>query len=191
MTENQQDIQREMEGRSTSELVSILRNRDEEEWRPEVFQIVAIILASRGISPGEIAALGPEGVDVVETQQLVTVGRYPTPLEAHSHRLALEAAGLTAWVCDEAAGTMYGMGVGARLQVRVEDEEAARAVLEDQPSPSAEMPPECGDPPCPRCGSTDVTETAEAAEPLPLPQVSRPRNSLRHECRACGHSWLD
>jgi len=139
VTENLQDIQHEMERRPTSELVSILRKRDEEEWRPEVFQIVATILANRGISPGEITALGPQGVDVVETQQLVTVGWYPTALEAHSHRLALEAAGLTAWICDEFAGTMYAMGIGARLQVRAEDEEAARAVLEGQPSPSEEV----------------------------------------------------
>jgi hypothetical protein len=50
VNENLQDIPREMEQRSTSELVSILRNRDEDEWRPEVFQIVATILSSRGIS---------------------------------------------------------------------------------------------------------------------------------------------
>ena len=191
MTENLKDIEREMAGRSTSELVSILRNRNQEEWRPEVFQIVATILAGRGISPGEITALGSEGADVVEIQQLVTVGRYPMPWEAHSHRLALEAVGLTAWVCDEAAGTIYGAGVGARLQVRVEDEEAARAVLEDEPGPYAEMPPERADPPCPRCGSADVTDTAEATEVMPFPQASWPRNSWRHECRACGNSWLD
>ena len=191
VTENLQDIQREMERRSTSELISILRNRDEQEWRPEVFQILVTILAKRGIPPGGITALGPEGVDVVETQQLVTVGWYPTAWEAHSHRLALEAAGLTAWLCDEFAGTMYAMGIGARLQVRAEDEEAAREILEDLPSPSEEMPQECTAPRCPGCGSIDVTETERATEPPPIAQAGRSRIGWRRVCRACGHSWFD
>ena len=191
MTENLEDIQHEMEGRSTPELVSILRNRDEEEWRPEVFQVVETILAGRGMSPDEITALGPEGADVVEARQVVTIGWYPAPWEAHSHRLALEASGLTAWVCDEVGGTMYAGGIGARLQVRVEDEEAARALLRDEQSPSVEMPPESADPPCPRCGSSDVTDTAETLEPAPPAQESGPRSIWRHECRGCGHSWLD
>lgn len=143
---------------------------------------------SRDISD-EITALGPEGVDVVEAQQLVTLEWYPTPCEAHAHRLALEAAGLRAWVSDEVAGTMYVMGIGTRLQVRVEDEEAARAVLEDQSRPPAEGTPECNIRSCPRCGSTDVTETATG--PLPLTQADRSRNGRHHMCRVCGHSWSD
>ncbi len=45
--------------------------------------------------------------------------------------MALEGAGLPAWVTDEAVGTMYGMGIGSRLQVRAENEAAARTLLED------------------------------------------------------------
>src|SRR5213593_2266573 len=141
MSEDLLEIRRELERRSTEELVSILRNRDEEEWRPGVFEIVASILATRGLSPTEVVALGPEGADVVESQQLVTIGRYFTAFEAHSYRTALEAAGLPAWVNDEAAGAMYGMGVGTRLQVRAEDEATARTVLEELPLPPSESPP--------------------------------------------------
>jgi hypothetical protein len=191
MQENLKEIRREMEGRTTSELVSILSNRDDEEWRPEVFQIVETILTNRGISTDEIAALKPEGVEVVEARQLVTIGWYPTTWEAHSRRLALEAAGLAAWVCDEFGGTMYGSGVGARLQVRVEDEEAARATLDNEPDLAEQEPEESVDPPCPKCGSTDVSDTSEPPERTPLPQAGGSRCSWCHECRACGHSWLD
>jgi len=131
MSEDLQDISRELERRSTEELLSILRNRDEEEWRAGVFEIVASILRIRGLSSTEIDALGPEGAHIVEPLQLVTVARYSTPLEAHVRRMALEGAGLPAWVTDEAVGTMYGMGIGSRLQVRAEDEAAARTLLED------------------------------------------------------------
>jgi hypothetical protein len=78
MTDNREFIRREMELRSTPELISILRNRDEAEWRPEVFEVLADILAGRGISPPEITALGPEGIDLVESQQLVTGGEKDT-----------------------------------------------------------------------------------------------------------------
>ncbi len=50
------------EARSSEELVSILRNHDREQWREEVFAIVAAILAERGLSPAEVVALGPESV---------------------------------------------------------------------------------------------------------------------------------
>jgi len=62
------DIRRSMADRSTEELVSILRNHDEDEWLPDVFEIVAALLTERGVSTAEVVALGPEGEDVVEAQ---------------------------------------------------------------------------------------------------------------------------
>jgi hypothetical protein len=128
MSDNTQQIRSKLEIRSTRELTSILRNRNDDEWRPEVFEIVASILASRGLSPVEISALGPEGGDVLESQPLITIGNYLTSFEAQTDRMALEAAGIPAWVTDEMAGTMYPNG--ARLQVRVGDEAAALALLD-------------------------------------------------------------
>ena len=144
-TEDVETLRRELEARTTEELVSILRNHDEEEWRPEVFAIVAELLEARGIAPADVARLGPEEVDAVEARDLVTLDRYFSPVEAHTHRMALEEAGIPAWVLDEGLGTFYGIAVRPRLQVRREDLDAARALL-DSPSPLASLPPEENEP---------------------------------------------
>lgn len=186
-----EDLRRELEALSTEELVSILRNRDEDEWRPEVFDLVAAILEGRGVSPKDVVALGPEAVDVIEGQPLVTLGRYFSPVQAHAHRMALEDAGLQAWVSDEILGTMYGVGVGPRLQVRAEDERAARAVLEAGPPPASSLPAELAEPPCPSCGSTDVNQTADLPDPSPQAPAEGSRRVWRYECGSCGHAWSD
>ncbi len=183
------ELRATLDARSTDDLVSILRNRDEDEWRPEVFDLVASIIASRGLSPGEVAALGPEGQDVVEQRPLATVGRYFSPAEAHAGRMALEAAGLTAWVVDEALGAVYGVGVGTRLQVRVEDEQAARAVLDGSPAGAECLPADIAEPPCPQCGSRDVRPISEPIED-PDRKRSNPRNrQWYYDCGSCGHRW--
>lgn len=135
-------VRRTLERRTTEDLVSILRNHDDDEWRPEVFEVVAALLEARGVSAAEVAALGPEGEDVVEYQDLVTVARYFSPIEAHTHRMALEEAGIRAWVLDEDLGTMYGIAVGPRLQVRSEDLSEARAVLDSPPASASVLPPD-------------------------------------------------
>ena len=94
------DLRTSLEGRTTEELVSILRNRNEDEWRLEVFDLVASILATRGVSPATVTAMGPEGEEVVEGRPLATVARYFSPAEAHASRMALEAPGIPAWVVD-------------------------------------------------------------------------------------------
>jgi hypothetical protein len=153
---------------------------------------VASILAARGLSPAAVSTMGPEGFEVVEQRRLLTVARYFAPAEAHAARMALEAAGLQAWVMDESLGTVYGLGVGTRLQVRAEDEPAARAVLEGEPGGTAELPPELAEPPCPRCGSRDITVTSEVVEDA---ELRRARGGRRRDwyygCRACGHRWRD
>jgi membrane protease YdiL (CAAX protease family) len=80
-------------------------------------------------------------------QGLVTVGTYFSPIEAHGCRMALEQAGLRAWVLDETAAASYGVGVGTRLQVVAEDEAAARAILAaDQVRESGLSPEPVGEP---------------------------------------------
>lgn len=182
-------IRRELERRSTAELVSILRNRDDDEWRPEAFDVVTAILEARGISPSDVVALGPEGSDVVEAQRLVTLGRYFGPVEAHTHRMALEEAGIEAWVFDERLGTMFGFGIGSRLQVRAEDETAARAVLDAEPAPASVLPEELAEPSCPRCGSTEVFPVAAVQEDPSSPPSDSPRHSWRYQCARCDHHW--
>lgn len=185
MTPDFDEVRRSMDARPTEELVSILRNRDEEEWLPEVFDIVASVLESRGVSAREVLELGPEGVDIVEGQNLVTIGRFFSAIEAHAHRIALEQAGLHAWVHDESLSATYGMGVGARLQVRAEDEEAARVVLEAEPAPAFSMPPELAEPPCPKCGSSAVSQEAAVVDS----SVDPSRRQWQYTCESCDHVW--
>jgi hypothetical protein len=190
MSEDLEAMRRELEERSTEELASILRNRDEDEWRPEAFDIVASILSARGLSPAAITAEGPDDVAVVEGQSLVTVGRFSNPVHAHASRMALESAGLQSWVTDEAGGGLYGNVIGARLQVRAQDETAARELLDSDPVPASEMPAELAEAPCPNCGSQEVTQTAEVAEETTL-QLERPSRVWRYQCGSCGRTWTD
>ncbi len=193
MIDDWETLRRELEARPTEELASILRDRDEEEWRPEVFDIVASILAARGLSPTEVVAPGSkreEAEEVLEGQQLVTIGRSLSPVEVQAQRMVLEAAGLRAWVCDETVGAWYGVAVGSRLQVRAEDEAAARSVLDAEPAPASAMPLDLAESPCPRCGSSEVSQTAEVLESPPRP-TEGPRPLRRFECGSCGHAWSD
>lgn len=93
------DLRSALEARSTDDLTSILQQRDEAEWRPEVFEVVASILDARGASPSdaEPSASPADGGGVLDFRPLVTVGRYFSPTEAHSNCMALEGAGLRAW----------------------------------------------------------------------------------------------
>jgi membrane protease YdiL (CAAX protease family) len=96
-----------------------------------------------------------------EDRTLVTVARYFSPIEAHSHRMTLEQAGLCVWVGDDATGATYGVAIGTALQVRAHDAEAARAILDaDAPRPAEPARP------------NDRAEPADAgvADPLEPPQ---------------------
>ena len=140
MSDNAESLRKELEQRATDELISILRNRDEDEWRPEVFDVVAMVLKDRGVSPEDVIAMGHEGIDVVESEPTTTIATFFSPAEGHAARMALEEARIAAWVMDEAGGTMYGVGIGARLQVRVKDADAAREVLSSTPVSAVNLP---------------------------------------------------
>src|SRR5262245_25738016 len=188
MQEDPEAIRQEMEARSTEELTSILRNHDQEEWLPVVFDIVETILTARGASVAEIKAMGPEpreqeGGDP-SGEGLVTVGRFFNSAMAHAARLALEQAGIEALVADELLGSSYTVAVGARLQVMARDEAAARAVLEEEPAGASQLPPEIAEAPCPKCGSAEVTQSAEVVESLSAPGEGR---VWQYKCLACGH----
>ena len=187
MSDDDTAIRRKLEALTTEELASILRNRDANEWRPEALEVAAAVLRSRGVSPADVAALGPEGVDVAEDQPLVTIGRYFSPHDAHALRMALEEANLRAWVSEESGGAMFGVGIGSRLRVRAEDEAAARAVLEAAAIPASGGPP-LTEQPCPRCGVREARQgSAESAAPAE-PGAAR---LFRFECDSCGHSWSE
>jgi hypothetical protein len=179
----------QMERLSTDELVSILRNRDEDEWRPQAFDVVASILVRRGVSPRDVGALGPEGADVLESAPLVTVATFFSPAEGHASRMALEEGGIAAWVADEAVGTMYGVGVGTRLQVRASDEAAAREILASPPAPTDSLPPDLSDPACPACGSRNVAPEAWLDHEQQSEPRWRGRRRWHYVCSDCAEAW--
>ncbi|HVG27809.1 MAG TPA: DUF2007 domain-containing protein [Acidobacteriaceae bacterium] len=63
-------------------------------------------------------------------ENLVTVSVFPDPMTANMARMALESAGITSFMHGENANSLLPVAFAARLQVRPEDEAAARALLE-------------------------------------------------------------
>ena len=76
------------------------------------------------------------------SDELVTVATFPEPIEANVARAALESAGIEVFLNGENANGMIPVAFTSQLQVRAEDEAAARAVLEgavDSPVSEAEV----------------------------------------------------
>lgn len=63
-------------------------------------------------------------------ENLVTVGVFAEPVSANMARMALESAGIVSFMQGENANSLIPVAFMAHLQVRPEDEAAARAVLE-------------------------------------------------------------
>ena len=71
--------------------------------------------------------------------ELVTVAVFPEPATANMARMALESAGITSFLQGENANNLIPMAFSAQLQVRAEDEAAARALLEQAQSAPESM----------------------------------------------------
>jgi hypothetical protein len=156
MDDDKPPLEQHLEQCSTEELIAILRDRDEDEWRPEVFALVASILKARGIAADDVVVRPPAPTRPAEVEAPATIARFFSPAEAHASRMALEEAGIPAWITDEAGGTMYGVGIGSHLQVRATDKEAALEILASAAAPAETLPAELADPSCPACGSRNV-----------------------------------
>jgi Putative prokaryotic signal transducing protein len=63
------------------------------------------------------------------SEGLVTVAEFPDPMTANMARMALDAAGITSFLQGENANNLIPVAFASRLQVRPEDEAAAREVL--------------------------------------------------------------
>jgi hypothetical protein len=60
---------------------------------------------------------------------MVTVGRFESPVEAQMAKGALESAGVESFLVGENANSLIQSAFRVRLQVREEDESAARELL--------------------------------------------------------------
>jgi hypothetical protein len=65
------------------------------------------------------------------SDKLVTIATFPEPMEASLARTALESAGIEVFLNGETANSMIPVAFTAQLQVRQEDEAAARRLLEE------------------------------------------------------------
>jgi hypothetical protein len=127
--------------------------------------------------------------DTPEDDELTTVGHYFSAAAAHADRMALEEAGIDSCVLDETTASMYGVAIGARLQVRAADREAALAALQEPTVPGSALPQELAEPACPTCGSREVSQAAEIPE-IPDESVDEwPSRVWRYRCGTCQHSW--
>lgn len=97
--------------------------------------------------------------------ELVTLGTYWSPHEAELAKSVLDAAGIESFVDDAhtAPLTMPAPIGGAKLRVRVEDEEHAREVLastaETEPAQPHIAQPVI-EPGCPECGSYEIVRSS-------------------------------
>jgi len=62
-------------------------------------------------------------------EDLITVATFPEPMEANMARSALESAGIGVFLQGETANSLLPVAFSSRLQVRRDDEAAAREVL--------------------------------------------------------------
>jgi hypothetical protein len=62
--------------------------------------------------------------------ELVTIATFQDPVDVNLARTALESAGIASFTQGETANSMIPVAFAARLQVRPEEEAAARAVLD-------------------------------------------------------------
>ncbi len=190
---NPDEIRQQLNLLKDEELVSILQNHDDSQWEPGVFDVVSSILRERGLSPGEelAAAANAENAGAeTEGLDLVTVSEYASYVDAETDRLALEAAGLRTWIFNE-HDPFEGSVPGAQLQVHAEDLLKAKAILESEPVPSSDLPPDIAEPPCPKCGSRMVTEEAELVEESANVMRSPREQVWLYHCASCGHKWSE
>ncbi len=190
-------IRRQLDMYSDERLIEILQDRDSGEWRPEVYEIVAAILESRGVSTGALLAQAAEDAEVnpdelfeVLPEALFTVAEYLDPLEADADRVALEQGGLRAWVKGKDIDAAE--GIISKLQVRREDWPAAMDILHAPPVRASDLPPELAGLQCPKCGSSDVEEKAEELDVLDSSSSSLSasrRQMWLYRCASCKHTW--
>ena len=64
-------------------------------------------------------------------EELVTVANFPDPVTANIARSAIESAGIPVFLQGEQANSLLPVAFEARVQVRPQDEAAARKILAD------------------------------------------------------------
>jgi hypothetical protein len=160
---------------SDEELVQIADSGDELSTSAQ--EALAAEAAKRGL---QIDISSPRGKDVVEFSKTVTLRQFRDLPEALIARGSLESAGIQAFLIDDNMIRMdwfiSNLLGGIKLEVRAEDAEAAREIL-DQPiqeTLDVEGVGNFDQPKCPRCQSLNVSSLPERREWI---------------CSACDNKW--
>jgi Putative prokaryotic signal transducing protein len=189
------DLHSRLAAMSTEELSDILRENDRDEWRPEVFPLVEVLLKDRGVDIEAVKA----SLRAIESQPgsagLESVKSLGDALQANLCKMALLEAGIEAWLSTEYVAGAFptlGLALGVDVLVRPEDAAAARELIAGLDSGAAEIEQELEA--CPRCASSE-TEHVRAPDRvgavagwlmvgLPLPS-----GAWHWKCRICGQDW--
>lgn len=180
---------------ATSELVGILEAQDSDQWRPEVFPLVAAILADRGVDAPPVRPPTATDDPADADESLESVASLGSNLEASLCRMALQEAGIEAWLSTEHLGGIappLGVAVGLHVLVRSGQAAEAREVLAAVEAGAAEIPEESEI--CPRCSSLETehrreTDRAMAVTAFLVTHVPLATGHWIWKCSACGHEW--
>ena len=156
-------------------------------------------MLSRGMeAPPANAGAAETSASKNEAPSPVMVARYGGVPEALVAKSMLDSAGIESFLGDENLVRLdwfYSNLVGGiKLMVREEDAETARKVLEQNIPEKLEVTGvgEYAQPPCPRCGSLDVSFDAldkQIAYTGFFLGVPIHVNHKGGKCHACGHVW--
>lgn len=182
-------LRQELQDLATSELIEALADREREEWLPEAYSMMEMILRERGVELTQAVEAARESLPDPRIQvELVTVATVLSPLEGQLIRMRLEQAGIAVHVADE---NLAGMGLGfvaggVKILVAATDVESATNVLAEPPQPAVQE--------CPTCSSNNIEhqERRDRATTVVLALLgSTPIPLVRHfyRCRVCEHSW--
>ncbi len=188
------DMRQQLDLLNDEELLSILREHDEEQWRPEAFDIVASILRERGVALDTGAAQKEEIPEDLAGLHLVTVASYFDHVDAEADLDVLEAKNIRGWILKENVAEMEEPSADVRLKVLPEDLNAAIKILDAGQPLSPDLPDEIAGPSCPRCGSREIAEEEETVESYSGSTRNRrssPQQIWLYRCRACGYKWSE
>jgi hypothetical protein len=130
-----------------------------------------------------------------EADDLEPVTELRDGVRADLCRMALEAAGIQAWLSTRNLASVapdLGIAIGVRVLVRSSELAAAREVLTDLDGGSASLPEEAEA--CPRCGSAEAGRVGKPARIRALVNhvvfgIPRPDVRWVWRCEKCGHEW--
>jgi len=130
-----------------------------------------------------------------EREDLECVAELRDGVRADLCQMALEAAGIQAWLSGRNLATVaphLAIALGVRVLVRTSEALQARELLSELASGSAALPQETAM--CPRCGSADVVfigqpTRARAFVDYVVFGIPRPDVRWTWHCTKCGNEW--